>query len=188
MTEPPRLSLVIPLYNESENILPLYRELCIVLQHIPLAAEMIFIDDGSYDNSFATIKHLGLSDTRIRGISLSRNFGHQVALTAGLQQAKGEVIVRVDGHTEIAPDYVEQCVSELKRTEADNVGGKMTAIGNGAFGTAVALATSSFFGERKARPLWDSERGLFSNKPLPRHTLREGGRLEGGGPCTRIVL
>jgi len=131
MTEPPRLSLVIPLYNESENIMPLYQELCNVLQQIPLVAEIVFIDDGSYDNSFATIKHLGMTDTRIRGISLSRNFGHQVALTAGMQQAKGELIITMDSDLqhppEVIPRLLEQCekgfdIVNTRRIDSDDTG------------------------------------------------------------------
>jgi len=68
-----------------------------------------------------------------------------------LQVAKGEVIIRVDGHTEIAPDYVHQCVLTLQDSQADNVGGRMTAIGVSCFGEAVALATSTPFGVGGAR-------------------------------------
>ena len=68
-----------------------------------------------------------------------------------LRQARGEFIIRVDGHTEIAPDYVRQCVAELERTGASNVGGKMAAVGVGPFGEAVAVATSSPFGVGGAR-------------------------------------
>jgi len=68
-----------------------------------------------------------------------------------LQQAKGEIIIRVDGHTIIAPDYVRQCVDALHRTDADNVGGKMRAQGESIFGQCVSIATSSPFGVGGAR-------------------------------------
>lgn len=73
------------------------------------------------------------------------------ALNMAIPKARGEIIVRVDGHTEIAPDYVRQCVIELQRTGADNVGGRMTAVGDAPFSKAVALATSSAFGVGDAR-------------------------------------
>ena len=73
--------------------------------------------------------------------------GFNIALAA----AAGEIIVRVDGHTIIDPDYVRQCVALLQNTAADNVGGRMTAVGRGTFGEAVALATSSPFGVGGAR-------------------------------------
>ena len=70
---------------------------------------------------------------------------------AAIRQARGRIIVRVDGHTIIARDYVSQCLSALQRSGADNVGGPMRAEGDGHFGNAVALATSSWFGVGGAR-------------------------------------
>jgi glycosyltransferase involved in cell wall biosynthesis len=72
-------------------------------------------------------------------------------LNAAIRASRGSVIVRIDGHTRVAPDYVRACVSALERTGADNAGGKMTALGDGAFGEAVAAATSSPFGVGNAR-------------------------------------
>jgi succinoglycan biosynthesis protein ExoA len=74
-----------------------------------------------------------------------------IGLNIALRQAHGEIIIRVDGHTEIAPDYVRQCVEALRRSGADNVGGKMTANSIGNFGKSVMLATSSPFGVGDAR-------------------------------------
>jgi glycosyltransferase involved in cell wall biosynthesis len=72
-------------------------------------------------------------------------------MNLAIEQARGDIIVRVDGHTIVAPDYVGECVAALGRSGADNVGGRMRAIGVGAFGEAVALATSSPFGVGGAR-------------------------------------
>jgi succinoglycan biosynthesis protein ExoA len=72
-------------------------------------------------------------------------------LNEALRHAKGKVLVRVDGHTVIAADYVKECVDALERSGAANVGGRMVAVGQGAFGRAVALATSSRFGVGGAR-------------------------------------
>ena len=73
------------------------------------------------------------------------------ALNVAIRAARGAVIVRVDGHTEVAADYVRECVEALARSGADNAGGRMNALGEGAFGAAVALATSSPFGVGGAR-------------------------------------
>ena len=73
------------------------------------------------------------------------------AFNIALAQARGEVIVRVDGHTIIAPDYIRECVAALERSGADNVGGRMNPVGRTPFGEAVALATSSPFGVGGAR-------------------------------------
>jgi len=67
-------------------------------------------------------------------------------LNAALRYDCGDIIVRVDGHTCIEPDYVSQCVHALRESGAENVGGKMTAIGEGLLGQAVAVATSTSFG------------------------------------------
>jgi glycosyltransferase involved in cell wall biosynthesis len=72
-------------------------------------------------------------------------------LNRAIEESRGEVIVRVDGHTIIEPDYVRQCVVALLRTGADNVGGKMNAVGSGIIGGAIALGTSSPFGVGGAR-------------------------------------
>lgn len=72
-------------------------------------------------------------------------------LNAAIRKSRGDIIIRVDGHTEIAPDYVRQCVSTLQRSKADNVGGRMNAVGESSFGKAVSIATSSPFGVGGAR-------------------------------------
>ena len=70
---------------------------------------------------------------------------------AAIRAANGEILIRIDGHTTIAPDYVSQCVETLQRTGADNVGGRMNANGTTPFGRTVALSTSSPFGVGGAR-------------------------------------
>jgi len=72
-------------------------------------------------------------------------------LNAAIPQARGEIIIRVDGHTIVTPEYVRECVAALQRSGADNVGGRMDAVSEGPFGQAVALATSSPFGVGGAR-------------------------------------
>ena len=67
-------------------------------------------------------------------------------INAALKIARGSIIIRIDGHTAIAPDYIAQCVRALEQSKADNVGGRMDAVGSNAFARAVALATSSPFG------------------------------------------
>jgi GT2 family glycosyltransferase len=81
------------------------------------------------------------------------------ALNRGIQMARGEVIVRVDGHTVIAPDYVSRCIAALRETGADNVGGLMHASAESRVGQAIALATSSPFGVGGARFHYASEPG-----------------------------
>lgn len=93
----PQISVIIPLYNEEKNLLPvLYRELVAVLKDLNKSYEIIFVDDGSRDNSFETIKGLFREDENIVSLLLSRNFGHQVALTAGIEHSNGETVIMMD--------------------------------------------------------------------------------------------
>lgn len=112
MTENPEISLVIPLYNEEENLHALYRELVPVLNDINLRAEVIFVDDGSRDKSFQMVKELSALDNRISGISLSRNFGHQVALTAGMQHARGEMVITLDADLQHPPNEIPRLIEQ----------------------------------------------------------------------------
>ena len=89
MPDNPELSLVIPLYNEEENIPILFEKIEEVLKSMSKSYELIFVDDGSRDNSFEVVKKISTSNLYVKGISLSRNFGHHVALLAGMQHARG---------------------------------------------------------------------------------------------------
>lgn len=90
----PLLSIIVPVFNEEKNIAALYGE---IKKHLSDGDELIYVDDGSTDNTFLEIQQLGLTDNNIKCISFSRNFGHQNALMAGLQHAGGEFIITMDG-------------------------------------------------------------------------------------------
>jgi len=152
----PFVTVIMPIRDEAAFIA---RSLGAVLaqDYPPDRLEVLVVDgmsgDGTREIVQQTLKHANLSTCQPANLELLDNPGRIVptALNIGLRQARGEVIVRTDGHTEIAPDYVRQCVAVLERTGADNVGGKMTAVGQGRFGQAVSLATSSPFGVGGAR-------------------------------------
>jgi polyisoprenyl-phosphate glycosyltransferase len=105
-TASPELSIVIPMYNESENIAKLYHELLTVLEQMNITYEIVFSDDGSKDDTFDKIKLLALNNPNVKGISLSRNFGHQIALTAGLQHAIGKSILCMDADLQHPPGLI----------------------------------------------------------------------------------
>jgi polyisoprenyl-phosphate glycosyltransferase len=115
MPENLELSLVIPLFNETENITPLYRAIIPVIHKLNRSTEIIFVDDGSLDHSFDLVKYLASQDPRVKGISLSRNFGHQVALTAGLQQAKGSLIVTLDADLQHPPEIIISLIDQYEQ-------------------------------------------------------------------------
>lgn len=109
------LSIVIPAYNEEQNVLPLYRELIAVLKNLDHDYEIIFADDGSKDNTFEEVKKLSSQDGKVSGISLSRNFGHQVAIMAGLQQSKGDIVVMMDADLQHPPEVIPHLIEEQKK-------------------------------------------------------------------------
>ncbi len=122
----------------------------ILAQDYPADRVEILIADGlSTDDTVEKIRALVATST----VTIFDNPAQIVptGLNIALRHAKGEIIVRVDGHTRIAPDYVRQCVDALQRSGADNVGGRMDAQGHSVFGQAVALATSTPFGVGGAR-------------------------------------
>ena len=92
----PFLSVVVPLLDEAKNLEALYDALLKVLDGLNRTFEIVFVDDGSRDESFEIIKGLSRRDARVRGLSLSRNFGHQIALYAGIEAACGEAVVTLD--------------------------------------------------------------------------------------------
>jgi glycosyltransferase involved in cell wall biosynthesis len=148
ITHTPFVSLILPIRNETA-----YIERClqaILAQDYPGQMEVLIVDGMSTDDTLDLLQRFILQHS---SIILLENPGKIVptGINIALRQAKGEIVIRVDGHTLIAPDYVRQCVEALQRTNADNVGGKMNAIGNNPFGKAVALATSTPFGVGGAR-------------------------------------
>lgn len=144
MIQLPMVSVVMPIRNEGEFLAASLN--CALEQDYPRARMEVIVADGiSTDGTREIVrsfqeKHPNLMIVENPGMSAP------AGLNAALKVAKGEVIVRIDGHTEVAPDYVRQCVSELQRTNADNVGGKMVAVGQTSFGRAVASASSTPFG------------------------------------------
>ena len=110
-----KLSIVIPVYNESETITELYRRLSGTLKKLPQEHEIIFIDDGSTDATFRCIHELAEKDQVIRGISFSRNFGHQVAVSAGIEHAGGDAIIIMDGDLQDPPEIIPAFIEKFKQ-------------------------------------------------------------------------
>jgi len=108
----PRYSVVIPFYNEHESLEPLYRKLVDVLQ--PLGPfELLFVDDGSTDGSFAVVERLHGQDARIRGFQLRRNFGKSAALVTGFRVARGEIVVMIDADLQDEPAEIPRLAQAL---------------------------------------------------------------------------
>jgi len=116
MTTAFRLSIAIPLYNE-ESVLPeLLRRTRVVLDQVAGGPhEIVFVDDGSTDSTFAILEEAVEQDPRIRVISLSRNFGHQAAITAALDNVTGEAAVIMDGDLQDVPEVIPQFVEKYQQ-------------------------------------------------------------------------
>ncbi len=107
-----QLSVVIPVFNEADNIQPVYNEL--IKYTNELDCEIIFADDGSRDDTWKQIEALHGKDPRVKGIRLSRNFGHQYALFAGLSQASGDAVVSMDGDLQHPPALIPEMLQRWK--------------------------------------------------------------------------
>jgi len=107
------LSLVIPTYNEAESLAELHRQLTAALPHTGVPFELIFVDDGSSDDTPSLMRELCARDTRVKYVRLRRNFGKAAALATGFQRATGDVIVTMDADLQDDPTEVEKLLAEL---------------------------------------------------------------------------
>jgi len=108
------LSIVVPVFNEGGNIRPLFDALVPVLESTGMEWELIFSDDGSTDATWPTISALHEEDGRVKGLRLSRNFGHQYALFAGMSRATGDAIISMDGDLQHPPELVPELVERWR--------------------------------------------------------------------------
>ena len=121
----PKLSVIIPVHNEGANIGPLCERLFPVLDRIGLPSEVVFIDDGSRDDSLSVIRALSETEPRIGAVSFSRNFGKEIAIAAGLDHARGDAVVIMDADLQHPPEMIEAFV-ERWREGYDMVYGQRT--------------------------------------------------------------
>lgn len=103
-----RISVVLPLFNEADNLQPLYERLSATLDRIACDYELIFVDDGSTDESSRILERLADEDSRVKYLSFSRNFGHEIASTAGLDMADGDAVVLMDADLQDPPELIER--------------------------------------------------------------------------------
>ena len=106
----PVLSVVVPLCNEQENLPELYRRLVAALESMGEPFELVFVNDGSRDSTPAMLDLLAVTDPRVMALHLSRNFGHQAAVSAGIDHARGQAVVVMDGDLQDPPEVLAQFV------------------------------------------------------------------------------
>ena len=110
----PSISIVLPLYNEAAHIAELYRRTAETLDAANLTFELICIDDGSADGTFAELEKLHAADGRIHAVRLKRNFGQHAAMHAGLVRSRGDVLVTMDGDLQHAPEDIPRLVAAVE--------------------------------------------------------------------------
>jgi dolichol-phosphate mannosyltransferase len=109
------LSIVVPCYNEEAVLPELHRRLVSVLEQVAdIGFEIIYADDGSSDDTSEILRKLQSSDPRVRVVSLSRNFGHQIAVTAGLEHASGEAAVIIDADLQDPPEVIPEMIERWR--------------------------------------------------------------------------
>lgn len=147
------LSIVVPIYNEEENIFVFHHGLAEVLDEIDEDFEIIFVNDGSRDKSLPMLLEVAGNDQRVVVVELSRNFGHQAALSAGLNVAQGDAVVLMDGDFQDPPSVVPRMVESWKA------------------GAKVVIANRTSRAEKGLRgklfPLFYKVMGWISDFPIP---------------------
>jgi undecaprenyl-phosphate 4-deoxy-4-formamido-L-arabinose transferase len=110
----PSISLVIPLYNEAASLPELYRRTVESLERAAKGFELIFVDDGSTDSTFAELERIHAADGRVRAVRFKRNFGQHSAMHAGLVRARGEILVTMDGDLQNSPEDLPRLVEAVE--------------------------------------------------------------------------
>ncbi|MBI5681864.1 MAG: glycosyltransferase family 2 protein [Deltaproteobacteria bacterium] len=116
-----KVSIVIPVYNEEENISLLYQSIKKVMDSLKMDYETIFVDDGSIDNSFSILEDMQRGDERVVVISFRRNFGQTAAMAAGFDYAGGDIIITMDADMQNDPEDIPKLIDAIK--DADIVSG-----------------------------------------------------------------
>ena len=112
---PPTISLIVPVYNEAPGLNSFHQRLADVLADCAMDAEIIYVNDGSTDASKATLNHLMASDQRICILDLSRNFGKEVAISAGLDYCRGNAAVIIDADEQDPPELIKEFIHWWQR-------------------------------------------------------------------------
>lgn len=109
-----RYSIIVPVYNEEEVIMETYRRLTKVMDSTGEPYEILFVNDGSRDQTFQLAEEICKGDPRIRVINFSRNFGHQIAVTAGMEYSKGQAVVIIDADLQDPPEVIPLMIEKWK--------------------------------------------------------------------------
>ncbi len=113
MNQNPQLSLFLPVLNEEENLRPMHAKISEALTTLGKTAEVIYVDDGSTDRSLQILKELAAQDSRVRVISLRRNYGQTAAMSAGIDAARGDILIPMDADLQNDPHDIARLLEKL---------------------------------------------------------------------------
>lgn len=127
MSERKTLSVVVPAYNEQELLREFHKRLADVLDGLDLESEVVYVNDGSTDDTGLILARLRSTDPRVAIVNLSRNFGKEAALTAGIHHARGDAVVVIDADLQDPPELIPEFIRVWRHESADVVYGQRTA-------------------------------------------------------------
>ena len=153
----PKLTVVVPAYNESEGLRDFHARLAAVFDGLDLDCEVLYIDDGSRDDTWAVMSALRESDPRVSTLKLSRNFGKELALTAGLDHAEADAVVVIDADLQDPPELIPTFVAHWRDGYDVVYGTRATRAGETGF---KKLTASGFYRVMEK----------LSQTPIPRDT------------------
>jgi glycosyltransferase involved in cell wall biosynthesis len=110
----PTISIIAPIYNESKNLPELYRRLCEVMKAVAEPWELVLVDDGSTDGSTDMLHELAKNDARVQPVIFARNFGHEIAVTAGLDYARGQAVIMMDADLQDPPEIIVDMIAKWR--------------------------------------------------------------------------
>jgi dolichol-phosphate mannosyltransferase len=110
----PKYSIVVPIFNEEEIILEMHRRMSAMLDGLDGPSELILVNDGSRDRSLEIMRELAARDPRLKVLSFSRNFGHQMAITAGIDHAAGDAVIVIDADLQDPPEVIPELIKKWK--------------------------------------------------------------------------
>jgi glycosyltransferase involved in cell wall biosynthesis len=142
---PAKISVIIPVYNEEENIKELYKQINQSLGKYKYTYEVIFINDGSIDMTWKVIKELSKNNSNLAGIDLAGNYGQSSALAAGIDYASGDYIVTIDGDLQNDPNDIPAMVDELENNDWDLIAGIRTNRRDGLILRKIPSRLANFF-------------------------------------------
>jgi dolichol-phosphate mannosyltransferase len=133
------ISVVVPIFNEQENLPELRRRLIAALEQTGEAWELVLVNDGSRDRSPEIIRQFHAEDPRIKLVDLSRNFGHQPAVTAGVHHARGDCVILIDGDLQDPPEVIPEMVKQWRAGSQVVLGERSSRTDSGARGIGFKL-------------------------------------------------